>query len=72
MSNEHKSNKIETEEVQQCIATINRLLDDTNLIYELSEEDRVALMKAAGKLSRPNKDEYEQRKKDKKKAAKRK
>ncbi len=60
------------EEVTICIATLQKLLDDTNQIFELPEAQRVALFKAAGALTRPNRDEFQRRRKDAKKAAKRK
>ncbi|MFY0598632.1 MAG: SDR family oxidoreductase [Cyclobacteriaceae bacterium] len=60
------------EEISQCITVLEKLLDDTTQFFELPEHQRVALMKAAGKLSRPSREEFEQRKKDAKKAAKRK
>lgn len=70
--NETSAQKIGLEEIEMCIATLEGLLQDTNQLFEISEEKRVALMTAAGKLSRPSRAEYEQRKKDAKKAAKRK
>ncbi len=60
------------EEVTICIATLQKLLDDTNQIFELSEAQRVALFKVAGALTRPSRDEFQRRRKDAKKAAKRK
>ncbi|MBL4624462.1 MAG: SDR family oxidoreductase [Flavobacteriales bacterium] len=59
-------------EIDQCIAILERLIGDTDQLFELPEEQRVALMKAAGLLSRPNRDEFAKRRKDAKKAAKRK
>lgn len=63
---------ISQEEVEDCIAVLEQLIGDTNQIFELPEEKRVALMKAAGLLSRPSREEFDKRKKDAKKAAKRK
>ncbi len=60
------------EEIEFCIATLEKLFEHPTLLFELTEEQRVALMKAAGKLSRPNREEFEKRRKDAKKAAKRK
>jgi len=60
------------EQVDACIDTLNVLLSDTNQLFELPEEKRVALLKVAGLLSRPDRDEFSRRKKDAKKAAKRK
>mgnify|MGYP000235821493 CR=1 FL=1 len=55
-------------EITTCINTIQKLLDDTNQLFELPEKQRVALMKAAGLLSRPSREEFDKRKKDAKKA----
>jgi NAD(P)-dependent dehydrogenase (short-subunit alcohol dehydrogenase family) len=70
------SNKVEkhmdSKEIERCISTLEQLLADTNQLFELPEPVRIQLMKAAGALSRPNKDEFEKRIKDAKKAAKRK
>lgn len=67
-----KSDKVSEEEIEQCIAVLEALSIDTNQLFDLPEEKRVALIKAAGLLSRPNRDEFIKRKKDAKKAAKRK
>jgi len=64
--------KLEQSEIDQCISILESLLEDTNQLSELSEEKRVALITAAGQLSRPNRDEITKRRKDAKKAAKRK
>lgn len=65
-------NKVQNEEIDQCIETLKSLLEDTNQLFELSEGKRVELMTIAGKLSRPTKIEQDRRRKDAKKAAKRK
>ncbi|MBB6460186.1 SDR family oxidoreductase [Flammeovirga kamogawensis] len=59
-------------DVENCVSTINTLLDDINQFFELPEQNRIALMKAAGRLTRPSREEYESRRKDKRKAQKRK
>jgi len=64
--------EISQEEIDSCIAILNKLLDNTDQIYDLSQEKRRALMTAAGKLSRPNREEFAKRKKDAKKASQRK
>ncbi len=69
---EKKSNSANSEEVNSTISTLKKLLADTNLLFELPREQREALMIAAGKLSRPSKKEFDRRRKDGKKAAKRK
>ena len=58
--------------IEACIATIESILADTTLLYDLPEELRVRLIKASGQLSRPNKEEFGGRKKEAAKAAKRK
>jgi len=60
------------QDITSCISTLQKLLDDTNQLFELPETQRIALLKAAGELSRPNRDEFQRRRKDAKKAAKRK
>ena len=69
---EENNPELSPEEVDKCIHTLSTFLENTDLIYELSQEKRNELMTLAGKLSRPNKEEFERRKKDAKKAAKRK
>ncbi len=60
------------QDIESCIDTIQKLLDDTNQLFELPEAQRIALFKVAGELTRPNRDEFQRRRKDAKKAAKRK
>ena len=69
---ENKSTKSSSEEIDSCISVLNSLLEDTNQLFELPEAQRVSLLKAAGLLSRPNKEEFLARGKNAKKAAKRK
>ncbi|TYC14140.1 SDR family oxidoreductase [Bizionia gelidisalsuginis] len=64
--------KLSLEEIDQCISVLELLVTDTNQIFNLSEEKRTALYKASGMLSRPNRDEFQRRRKDAKKAIKRK
>ena len=63
---------VNRKKVDECIDTLNELLGDTNLLFELPEETRVALMKASGLLSRPSREELTKRRKNSKKAEKRK
>jgi NAD(P)-dependent dehydrogenase (short-subunit alcohol dehydrogenase family) len=69
---EDVSNKVSQEQIDACITILEKLVGDTNQVFELPEEKRVALMTAAGLLTRPNRDEFSRRKKDAKKAVKRK
>lgn len=74
------SNKSEVKEVAQlseeqidlCISMLEKLNADTNQIFEIPKDKRLALIMAAGLLSRPSREEFLRRKKDAKKAAKRK
>src|SRR5690606_7446919 len=63
---------IKQDQIDSCIDVLNHLVENTNDLFELPESQRVALMTAAGLLSRPGKEEFTRRKKDSKKAAKRK
>jgi len=68
-----KSTPILTQEqIDQCIATLEILNQDTNQIAEIPKEKRIALLTQAGRLSRPTKEELSSRKKKGRKIAKRK
>lgn len=64
--------RISKKEIDDCIAVLAKLIGDTNQLFELPEEKRVELMKMAGLLTRPSREEFARRRKDAKKAAKRK
>lgn len=70
--NVETENKLKEIEIDSCIAVLEKILSDTNQLFELSEEKRIALISAAGSLSRPSRAEFSRRKKNAKKAAKRK
>jgi NAD(P)-dependent dehydrogenase (short-subunit alcohol dehydrogenase family) len=59
-------------EIETCIATLETLLADAEQLFAIAPEQRIALMKAAGTLTRPNREALSQRRKDSKKAEKRK
>ncbi|HEU4790312.1 MAG TPA: oxidoreductase, partial [Flavobacterium sp.] len=63
---------ITLEEINQCIAILTQLNTDIDQIFEIPKEERIALIKAAGQFSRPDRDEFAKRKKDGKALAKRK
>ena len=65
-------NAITTQEIDQCIFILNQLIDDTDQIFDIPKEQRIALIKAAGQFSRPDRAEFSRRKKDGKAVAKRK
>ena len=67
----HKST-ITSEEIKRCIAILAQLNTDTNQIFDIPKEQRIALIKEAGMFSRPDREEFSRRKKDGKLAAKRK
>lgn len=70
-TNEEKI-QLSNDQIDQCIAILETLNSDTNQLFEIPEEQRVALLTLAGRLSRPQRDEFKRRRKDAKKAAKRK
>ncbi len=70
--NEDEAKALSQTEIDKCISVLEQLVGDTNQLFDLPEEQRIALMSAAGLLTRPNKDEFSRRRKDAKKAAKRK
>ncbi|MDP3313390.1 SDR family NAD(P)-dependent oxidoreductase [Lutibacter sp.] len=59
-------------EIDLCISILEQLVTDTSQIFDIEKKQRTELIKMAGMLSRPNRDEFSRRKKDGKKAAKRK
>ncbi len=59
------------EAINSCIAVLQHLVQNSEQLAALSEEQRVALMTAAGRLSRPEKHERRQRKWDLKQSKRR-
>ena len=49
------------EELDKCISILEYLLENGDQLTLLSEEKRVALMKAAGQLSRPDRAQIKKR-----------
>jgi len=74
MKEDLKGNKaaITPEEIDNCIAILQQLVDHTDQIFEIPKEKRTALIKVSGQFSRPNREEFARRKKDGKKIALRK
>lgn len=62
MNEEHKSAPDLTA-IDKCIALLNQLSDDSGYLVSLPEEKRIALLRAAGRLSRPDRDEFRKRRK---------
>jgi len=50
------------EQIQNCIALLKDLVQDSEQLAQLSEEERIDLLKASGELSRPHRDEHRKRK----------
>lgn len=69
---EGDNQKVTREQIEKCILVLKELVDDTNQLFDLPEDQRISLMAAAGALTRPNRDEFARRRKDAAKAAKRK
>lgn len=55
--------ELSEQSVEQCISILNSLVDNPDIFVQLSDEQRVALLKASGKLSRPNKQDDVKRQK---------
>ena len=63
---------ITSEEIDKCIAILAQLNTNTDQIFDIPATQRIALIKATGQFSRPNRDEFSRRVKDGKLATKRK
>jgi hypothetical protein len=59
MKNNHTS-----EEIENCISLLRELVEDSGQLVHLSEEQRIALLTAAGRLSRPDREEIRKRRRD--------
>ncbi len=62
-NNTQQSSKITSADIDSCISVLQTLLNDGNQLLHLSEEQRIALMKSAGQLSRPDRKERKERNK---------
>ena len=52
-----KKPSITVSDIVDCLAVLETIVDRSELLAELSEEQRVALLTAAGRISRPDKKE---------------
>jgi NAD(P)-dependent dehydrogenase (short-subunit alcohol dehydrogenase family) len=52
------------EEIQRCINLLEDLVKNSVELAHLSDEQRIAVLKAAGEISRPDRDEIRKRKRD--------
>ena len=74
MLKEEVENKsvVTSEEINKCIAILAQLNANTDQIFDIPKEQRIALIKEAGMFSRPDRDEFSRGIKDGLQAAKRK
>ncbi len=56
--------KYSQQEIQRCIALLEDLVKNSVELAHLSDEQRIAILKAAGEISRPDRDEIRKRKRD--------
>ncbi len=59
------------QKIQECVELLKDLVADTGQLAYLDRPQRIALIKAAGQLSRPQRDEIRKRKKRRQQAARR-
>jgi len=52
-------------DITRCIAVMQHLAQNSELLYHIPEADRIALLKAAGTISRPSRDEKKKNNKEK-------
>lgn len=71
-SNNAPDEKVSEEEIALATEILEKLVSHPTQLFDLNEQKRVALMRAAGQLSRPDREEFNTRRKDAKKAAERK
>ena len=72
MAEDKEKTELSSDQIEQCIAILEALNNDASQIFEISKDRRIELITQAGRLSRPNRDEFKKRKKDAKKNARRK
>lgn len=68
---EEETTPLSPEQIVQCISILEMLNADTNQIFKIPKDQRLALIKAAGLFSRPSREEFSRRKREAKKANKR-
>ena len=66
---EEEKIKITQDQIDKCLEVLQSLNSDTNQIFEIPKEKRVALIMAAGRFSGPEKEEFSRRKKSAKKSS---
>ena len=58
MEEKEKVDKLSTKDIKECIRILEILNKDSVQIFDLEKQERVRLMKAAGQLSRPSREQY--------------
>ena len=59
-----RKKEISESEIKQCLSVLQSLIDDSSLLTNIADKQRIDLLKAAGKLSRPDREEIRKRNKD--------
>jgi len=65
-----KKNQLSKDQIDQCIAILETLNSDTDQIFDIPIDRRIELLTQAGRLSRPQRDEFKRRKKNARKKVK--
>lgn len=68
--NDQTYNSPSSDEINNCIALLKQLTENSEAFVQLPEDQRIALLKAAGQLSRPNREDDRKRQKHARKAKK--
>ncbi|MDD3374725.1 MAG: SDR family NAD(P)-dependent oxidoreductase [Candidatus Omnitrophica bacterium] len=64
MKQKSDSEKYSSEEIANCVSLLEKFVENSEQLALLSEEERILLLKAAGKLAQPTSDEKLKRKRD--------
>ena len=59
-----KKDKYSQQRIEDCITVLEELVNNSDLLANLTEQHKIAIMTAAGRLSRPNRDEIKKRNKE--------
>lgn len=59
-----KKREITDKEIKDCINTLDKLVENSELLTKLEDKQRIELLKMAGRLSRPDREEIRKRNKD--------
>ncbi|MGR3318562.1 MAG: SDR family NAD(P)-dependent oxidoreductase [Candidatus Anammoxibacter sp.] len=68
MDKDNVVDKCSHQDIENCITVLEKLVNNSKQHATLPEQQKIALMKAAGQLSRPNRDEIKKRNKEIKQA----